>query len=102
MWKNGHCLLQKVAALIQSWSLLCPKEMQGVVYGSVEQDETYLIKSSQDYCLNQVNNKWESYLFQSGNDWRNLYIPEEAMLVDGTKLEQTMEEAEMVESVYVW
>ena len=28
-WKNGHCLLQKVTAMTQSWSLLCPKEMQG-------------------------------------------------------------------------
>jgi len=33
--------------------------------------EISLLKTSQDYWLNQVN-KWERYLFQSGNDWRNL------------------------------
>ena len=56
--------------------------------------EIYLLKTSQDYWLNQVNNKWERYLFQSGNDRRNL------SMVDGAKLEQAYGGEEVGESVY--
>ena len=32
MSKNGHCLLQKVTAMIHSWSLLCQRRCKGSLW----------------------------------------------------------------------
>ena len=72
------------------------------VYGSAGQDEICLNKTSQAYWLNQVSNKWERFLFQSRNSWRNSLVLEEArlLLVDGANLEQVVKEKWVNQSVW--
>ena len=93
-WKSGQVLLLKVTAMIQSWSLLCPKEKQGGVLCSAGQAERHLVKTPPDYLLNQVSNKWERLLFQSAHNWRCSSFPEEAgyLLADVANLEPAVRE----------
>ena len=55
------------------------------------QTEDRCHKASQTAWLNQVNNKWERLLYQSGIDWRkSAGLPDEAkeMLVDVNDMEK--------------
>lgn len=77
--------------MLQNWSSLCPKESVPAYLSCLEsgQAEKYGNKASQAHWLNQVSNNWERLLYQAGNDWRSLQLPDEAKAL----LEEDVEKA---------
>jgi hypothetical protein len=72
----------------------CPlsKRDDAGVFHAFGQMEVSINKASQVIWLNQLSNKWEHFLYQTGSDWKKTVVPEEAkaLLLEGDNLEKAV------------
>jgi hypothetical protein len=80
LWIDLRLLLLRIAAMLQTWVILCPQVKKKGVLMETAEAEKHCFRADVDYCMNQVKNEKDYFMFKQAFNQQDQPLPEEVTM----------------------